>query len=134
MRSLEKLVPPPELCKQIPEGQFKNSALLWTQGVEDMFIDFRDARPEDEEGNLPAPTLPEIMDALYTEDAGTHECTLEFVTCERNRSGWEVDTSYACNANCADCAECKDVAVADTNNPAVALLKVYLKKKGIIYE
>lgn len=64
MSKLEMLVPPPELCKQIPEGQFKDSALVWTQGVDGMFIDFRDARPEDEEGNFPAPTLEEIMDEL----------------------------------------------------------------------
>jgi len=61
MNNLEQLVPPPKMCREIPEGAFADSALVWTQGIDGMFIDFRDALPEDEEGDLPAPTLVEIL-------------------------------------------------------------------------
>ena len=29
MSTLERIVPPLELCKQIPEGEFEDAALVW---------------------------------------------------------------------------------------------------------
>lgn len=112
---LENLVPDISLCKQIPEGKFEDSAMVWTQGVDGMFIDFRDARPEDEEGNLPAPTLQEIMEALFAQD----EEGRNNVTVERQDvwlHGWGVSTWVVVY----------QFAQRDAKNPSAAALRLWL--------
>lgn len=63
---LEELVPPLELCKLIPEGEFEDSALMWVEDVHPTLTPFVEPRRyillEDEE--IPAPTLEEIMEKL----------------------------------------------------------------------
>jgi len=41
MSEIEKLVPPLEMCKRIPEGEFADSALIWVDRwlIEKLFID-----------------------------------------------------------------------------------------------
>ena len=72
---LEDLVPPLELCKQIPAGEFEDSAFIWhwednrkPQSEYWQFVLFRPARDTDldaiKDRVRPAPTLAEIMEAL----------------------------------------------------------------------
>ena len=63
MRKLEDLVPPLDLCKKIPEGKFDDSALIWMFDGFDWWVNARefDATYDDA---FPAPTQPEIMEAL----------------------------------------------------------------------
>lgn len=59
---LEDLVPPVDLCKQIPEGMFADSVLAWDSDYETWFV-----RPRIEVEPLiaiPAPTLEEIIVAI----------------------------------------------------------------------
>ena len=45
MNTLEKIVPSLELCKHIPDGEFKDSALVWVDGnlqnLNDIFVEPR---------------------------------------------------------------------------------------------
>lgn len=64
-KTLEIIVPPLNLCKQIPEGQFSDSALVWRKmyGMYDVFpraCGFC-ARFENYEYLAPAPTKDEIV-------------------------------------------------------------------------
>lgn len=72
--TLENLVPPLELCKQIPEGKFADSAMVWvkvleyingSQKVIDRVIDRRIAFPC---RRIPAPTLEEILNEFRNND------------------------------------------------------------------
>lgn len=54
---IEDLVPPLEICKQIPEGKFADSALVWLG--ERVYI-----RSGEDAVTFPAPTLEEILMAL----------------------------------------------------------------------
>lgn len=72
MNTLENLVPSMELCKKIPEGEFKDSALVWETysskySIEPVVIDRETSESiphEFVENVYPAPTLDEILDAL----------------------------------------------------------------------
>ena len=68
---LEDLVPPLELCKQIPDGAFEESAFIWHWAEKDKpyweFPLYRSRKSDLEaikDRVCPAPTLAEIMDAL----------------------------------------------------------------------
>ena len=66
MSNLESIVPPLELCKLIPEGEFAASALVWvddnTQNPNSVFVE---PRRYDIDGTYrPAPTLEEIRREL----------------------------------------------------------------------
>ena len=66
---LEKIVPPLELCKKIPDGAFADSALIWhVQGSPVGYMKELERRDELHAERfgvvLPAPTLAEIMSAL----------------------------------------------------------------------
>ena len=66
MSTLERIVPPLELCKQIPEGEFKDSALVWvdgnTQNPDEVFVEPR--RYAVDGTHRPAPTLDEILEGI----------------------------------------------------------------------
>lgn len=66
MSKLEELVPPWELCKLIPEGEFEDSALIWINGnVIVRVADIPNTFPPSMRKNIfPAPTLEEIMKEL----------------------------------------------------------------------
>ena len=60
--NLEDLVPPLELCKQIPEGKFKDSALVWWNKTEPSVYPREDVPSLVIHGySYPAPTLQEIL-------------------------------------------------------------------------
>lgn len=70
MSDLKTLVPPLELCQQIPQGSFDDSALVWQCT---MFLSSMppkhvwEVKPRSEcfgHEDAPAPTLEEIMDEL----------------------------------------------------------------------
>ncbi len=89
MSKLESIVPPLELCKHIPEGEFEDSALVWvyddlvgflcrTSGCEQIHkkewqLEHNHPRKiairrKCGQEIYPAPTLAEILNALYKED------------------------------------------------------------------
>lgn len=115
-KELKSIVPPLKLCRKIPQGEFADSVLVWFFDGTDWWVNVRefDATGEDE---YPAPTLPEIMEALDL--AGWH-CP----TCCRQAYEWHVD--------CAD-ADCEGLPeiynVNDRNNPATAAMKLWLDLK-----
>lgn len=70
MSNLRSIVPPPELCTQIPDGEFRESALVWcrVRGENDVcprehWVGVFGTSP------IPAPTLEEILDALSARGA-----------------------------------------------------------------
>lgn len=75
MSNLKSIVPPPELCKQIPVGEFEDSALVWDiHGKFDKWhvekrvnrsVRFGDyGRMSSPHADIPAPTLEEVLDAV----------------------------------------------------------------------
>ena len=67
MSNLRSIVPPPELCTQIPDGEFRDSALVWcrVRGEDAVcprtqWVGVGGTRP------IPAPTLEEIITSLLT--------------------------------------------------------------------
>lgn len=74
MNKLESIVPPLELCKQIPAGEFEDSVLVWRERIGQISRDNRVIvrEPEDisyknefvEVNFFPAPTLAEIRRKL----------------------------------------------------------------------
>lgn len=61
MSTLEQLVPPLELCQQIPDGAFADSALVWVRMYRSQAIGLDERDGCCEEIVCPAPTLEEIM-------------------------------------------------------------------------
>jgi hypothetical protein len=119
MSNLKDLVPPLELCKLIPAGEFEDSALAW--------IDFRDVYPEEnanpsvvvrkiawaatsKKGVYPAPTLHEIMAELPACDCYRFSDKNEWTVLLVNGP---VDGGVK------------------SDSPAAAALKLWLKLKGI---
>ena len=74
MSELKDIVPPLELCKRIPAGEFEDSVLVWRERIGNISRDDRVKirEPEDisykvesaEVNYFPAPTLAEILDEL----------------------------------------------------------------------
>lgn len=66
MSNLESIVPPLELCKRIPAGEFEDSALVWvdgnTQNPRIVFVEPR--RYAIDNTHRPAPTLEEVLEAI----------------------------------------------------------------------
>lgn len=66
MNNLKSIVPPLELCKLIPEGEFEDSALVWvdgnTQNPNSVFVEPR--RYAIDGTHRPAPTLEEVLEAI----------------------------------------------------------------------
>ena len=66
MSKLEKIVPSLALCQHIPDGEFKDSALVWVDGnlqnPNDVFVEPR--RYAIDGTHRPAPTLEEILDDI----------------------------------------------------------------------
>ena len=112
---LEDLVPPLELCKLIPKGEFEDSALMWVEDVPPTLTPFVEPRRyvllEDEE--IPAPTLEEIMERL-------HQDYIKAGAFIRSYWGCYIINNYG-----------DEIAEVDDNSPATAALKLWLKPKGI---
>ena len=67
-RRLEEFVPSRELCKQIPEGYFQDSILVWAHfpGWEVEWEVLERSSVDLDRETIPAPTLQEIMDLLVS--------------------------------------------------------------------
>jgi hypothetical protein len=127
MSNLTDLVPPLELCKLIPQGEFQDSALVW--------IDHRDVYPEEnanpavvvrkiawaatsKKGVCPAPTLEELIITLA-------DMTTYAVKICKSFNEWHVECCIA-----VEYGE-RYLSADSVNNPATAALKLWLKLKGI---
>ena len=65
MSRLENLIPPLELCKQIPAGEFEDSALAWYNFHGVPILRWRDNLEKlDGVRPIPAPTLEEVLEAI----------------------------------------------------------------------
>ena len=92
MSNLESIVPPVELCKRIPAGEFEDSVmarynfhgipiLRWRDNLEKL----NGVRP------IPAPTLAEILNALYKQDRYENKLKI----CPVFHGGeWSIGYSY----------------------------------------
>lgn len=109
MSNLTDLVPPLELCRKIPAGEFADSAFVWINtALKGMTVYVNSKLVKDNLAEkYPAPTLQEIMAELTElQDA----FRVEF---EDGRTMWMVaDSGYEDNA-------------------ATAALKAYFREKGI---
>lgn len=140
MTKLETLVPPVELCKLIPAGEFEDAAFAWhltdmvgfvcrtsgckqVSGKEWQIVQSNASRiiRARKRGELifPAPTLQEVM--VEIDDLGGW-CP----TAYRLQNQWTVDYQEDKEDGMNDVVE-----QADTDNPATAALKLWLKLKGI---
>ncbi len=115
MSNLESIVPPVELCKQIPEGEFEDSALVWDiHGKFDKWhvekrvkrsMRFGDyGRMSVEHADISAPTLEEIITTLLaygwlvkTDSRSGLETFVELYSRTNNR-GYAEHAKIACEA------------------------------------
>ena len=69
MSNLKSIVPPLELCKQIPAGEFEDSALVWCRvRGEDVVCEREHWVGVFGMSPVPAPTLEEILEELDKRD------------------------------------------------------------------
>lgn len=120
---LEELVPPLHWCKLIPNGEFWNSALCWrtfNKGRKDEYtIVFPTGTIDPHDDDVPAPTCQEILEAL---DEITANPTLW-----KNPACWTADCDFSGkSASNWDVREKRS-----KENPALALLRLWLEAKGI---
>ena len=120
MNNLENLVPPLDLCQQIPQGKFDDSALVLAQlFTGHMVVAPREAAVENAWDIIaPAPMLAEIMAALANHGSAFTR---------RDDDGWMVmleiagdDEGYGYDAKIE----------RDTTNPATAAMKLWLEVCG----
>lgn len=108
MSKLEDLVPPLELCRKIPPGEFKDTALIWFFDGYSWWVNATefDAQPEKA---YPAPTWQEIMEGL-NEDMSSIEY-------RDSSPHWVVHSPLTDKTPAGD-------------NAAEALLRYWLDRKG----
>lgn len=67
MSKLKNLVPPVDMCKRIPAGEFEDSALVWEksekyfQAIDVMDYEYKVVARDESKGGFPAPTPEEII-------------------------------------------------------------------------
>lgn len=109
---LEDLVPSLALCKQIPHGEFWNSALCWrtfNKGRKDEYtIVFPTGTIDPHDDDVPAPTLEEIMADMPWLRV-THKENIFFCETRNMKGGY-----------------------AGGYKPAELALEIWLRKKGAI--
>jgi hypothetical protein len=112
MSNLESLVPPLELCKLIPAGEFGDSALVWLN-INYVTIPWKvvarnisNYKMERNKKKIPAPTLQEIMEKL------------EQFSVSCLGKGYQTEAANGWNAVSDDTA-------------TTAALKLWLKLKGV---
>ena len=119
---LKDLVPPLEMCKQIPHGEFWNSAMCWrtfNKGRRDEYtIVFPTGTLDPWDDDVPAPTAIEILEDLATFS--------DFPTLYVNKAGfWVAD----CDVSATD--EPDIIDKFSESNPALPALLVWFAAKGI---
>lgn len=116
---LEELVPPLELCKLIPEGEFEDSALMWVllSNGREYKLKRRTTFLESQQKYISAPTLEEILQELV------------------NLSVYRIKVCKSWGEWHIDCYDNERLIEKDSvKNIATAALKLWLKMKGIDYE
>lgn len=110
MKTLETLVPPLELCKQIPAGAFADSALVWWGAC--VYPRIHPVRCDNwhKTDTYPAPTMAEIMTEV---SSGVINTTKAFFSKEFTAT---YITAYGVHRFCYM-----------ENNPATAALRVWLR-------
>ena len=114
-KALVGLVAPLELCKQIPDGAFADSALVWLNRSLGWFVEERHEGYDIIFETYPAPTLAEIMAELTS-----NKLDVPAVSFDGDR--WTAFYTYHNSGN--PMAPCED------DNPATAALKLWLELKG----
>jgi len=117
MSNLEDLVPPLELCKQIPDGDFEDSALVWeVKDIGETALVMRAGTlpPHLRFGRFktflyPAPTLAELIAVI--------PCAC-MDNCLQGKKTFTITAAYTRNGI--------DYYGATDKNPATAALKLYL--------
>ena len=65
MSNLESIVPPLELCKQIPAGEFEDSVLVWVYDMDGLeMVMPREVVQFEGTKMIAAPTLEEVLEAI----------------------------------------------------------------------
>ena len=107
--NFQDLVPPLDLCKKIPAGEFEDSAFVWMNGcLSARFADiFNTFPPSIVKTISPAPTVQEIMEKLPWARL-THKGNIFYFEVRKMQGGF-----------------------AGGYNPAELALQVWLKLKGI---
>lgn len=123
MSKFEDIVPPLELCKLIPDGEFEDSALVWfmweqadgkltgnvvPREMKDQFASVLPALLAVLKRDVPSPTLAEIMDAIPV-------CNMQ------HEEDWLIGARENGHT----------YSGKDDTNPANAALRLWLKLKGI---
>lgn len=139
--NINNLVPPLELCKLIPDGEFGESAFVW--------IDHRDVYPEEnanpsvvvrkiawaatsKKGVYPAPTTDEILDKCK-DIIGALNPTLWY------QHEWIADCAFDRTGKLSaelfkdDDFKNLDIIEGRDNSPVIAAMQLWLKLKGIEY-
>ena len=117
MPNLEDLVPPLELCRKIPKGDFAESAMVWVIKAQEEPEVWERARTNSIPpiwSKVPAPTLAEVLTALRK----LHDRHV-IVEQMENNSLWIVQHN---DEFCRDALD---------TNPATAALKLWLHVKGV---
>ncbi len=127
-KTLESIVPPLDLCRKIPAGMFDKSALLWEEDscVFGKLPPHVVPRVENTYHTIlaPAPTLEEILEALYAEADG---CCIH-TACYLDSRGWEACVVYECHDDSGYGGDHNEIMDA---NPATAALRLWLEVEGI---
>ena len=117
MSKLTDLVPPLELCRMIPAGEFEDSALIWVNAMDNQPKVI--CRPWDKKSTAaPAPTLQDILAELPHDDA-YNDLMLSYSAKVDKFTGWHIYYSGDRKRHCYN------------KNAATAALKLWLKLKGI---
>lgn len=129
--NLEDLVPPLELCKQIPAWKFADSALVWEKniGLDGTVYEPRiNTRKASLVQNIiyPAPTLQEIIPALV-EAGGFHPEIMYKPNNEGNGNHWEVECFTKEDPDTVEDFTIGSLLETDSINPATAALKLWLR-------
>ena len=122
MSKLEKIVPSLALCKYIPEGEFKDSALVWMhrpalEGISDdpFMVDYRVKAEYLKRELHPAPTLEEIRLELRNLSIVFYNNKI-IVSCKIDPETWFSETVFP------------------GEHDADAALRIWLKLKGVEVE
>ena len=129
MNKLETLVPPLEMCKQIPVGKFADSVYAYRRVARSLFettpvytICLHIASEKLE--HYPAPTLAEILEALPTSISESKEKFYLYLLDTRNKPENDWQVGYAHEAFYG--LYCSKKRKARDTNPATAALKLFL--------
>ena len=121
---IEDLVPPMKLCKQIPAGKFKDSALVWREDEDGLELVMPREIAEFEKEGIPAPTLQEILEDMAVGDEIMKSHSPELIY-NRFCGGWII-RGRTLNINC-DRIFPDWFDERDKTSPVTAALKLWLE-------